>query len=38
MWEHGAFTKALVEAMEEGQADYSGDGIILLRELDSVYC
>lgn len=33
-WKHGAFTKALIEAMEEGQADYSGDGIILLRELD----
>jgi uncharacterized caspase-like protein len=34
MWKHGAFTKALVEAMEQGQADYSNDGIILLRELD----
>ncbi len=33
-WGHGAFTKALIEGMEQGQADYSNDGIIHLRELD----
>ena len=33
-WGHGAFTKALLEAMEQGQADYSNDGMIHLRELD----
>jgi uncharacterized caspase-like protein len=32
-WGHGAFTKALIEALE-GQADYMSDGIINLRELD----
>ncbi len=33
-WEHGAFTKALLDALEQGKADYSDDGIIHLRELD----
>ncbi len=33
-WGHGAFTKALLEALEQGQADYSNDGMIHLRELD----
>lgn len=33
-WGHGAFTKALVEALDEGQADYSEDGWIHLREMD----
>ena len=33
-WGHGAFTKALLEAIEQGLADYSEDGIIYLRELD----
>jgi len=33
-WGHGAFTKALIEALEQGQADYSKDGVINLRELD----
>jgi uncharacterized caspase-like protein len=33
-WGHGAFTKALIEALERGQADYSQDGIVNLRELD----
>jgi len=33
-WGHGAFTKALVEALEQGQADYSNDGVIHLREMD----
>jgi uncharacterized caspase-like protein len=33
-WGHGAFTKALLEALEQGQADYSRDGTIHLRELD----
>jgi len=33
-WGHGAFTKALLEGLEQGQADYSNDGVIHLRELD----
>jgi len=33
-WGHGAFTKALIEGLELGKADYSGDGIIHLNELD----
>ncbi len=33
-WGHGAFTKALLEALEQGKADYSGDGTVHLRELD----
>ncbi len=33
-WGHGAFTKALLEALEEGLADYSRDTIVYLRELD----
>jgi uncharacterized caspase-like protein len=33
-WGHGAFTKALLEGLEQGQADYSKDGMIHLRELD----
>ncbi len=33
-WGHGAFTKALIEALEKGQADYSKDGMINLREMD----
>jgi WD40 repeat protein len=33
-WGHGAFTKALLEALGQGQADYSKDGLIHLRELD----
>jgi WD40 repeat protein len=33
-WGHGAFTKALIEGLEQGKADYSGDGVIDLREMD----
>jgi WD40 repeat protein len=33
-WKHGAFTKTLVEALGQGEADYSNDGMINLRELD----
>ncbi|GAK56105.1 WD-40 repeat protein [Candidatus Vecturithrix granuli] len=33
-WEHGAFTKAVLEALEQGKADYSNDSLIHLRELD----
>lgn len=33
-WGHGAFTKALIEALTDGKADYSNDGTIHLRELD----
>ena len=32
-WKHGAFTKSLLDALR-GQADYSEDGVIYLRELD----
>lgn len=34
IWGHGAFTKALLSGMENGQADMKPDGIIYLRELD----
>jgi WD40 repeat protein len=34
-WKHGAFTKALLDGLEQGQADYSQDGIVHLRELDT---
>ncbi len=34
-WGHGAFTKALLEALEQGRADYSGDRVVNLRELDT---
>jgi uncharacterized caspase-like protein len=34
MWKHGVFTKALLEALEQGEADYSNDGMIHLREMD----
>ena len=33
-WQHGAFTQALIEGLEQGLADYSQDGTISLRELD----
>ena len=33
-WGHGAFTKALIEGLE-GRADYSGDGIVHLSELNT---
>jgi WD40 repeat protein len=33
-WGHGAFTKALLDAMEAGNADLNQDGIISLQELD----
>jgi uncharacterized caspase-like protein len=32
-WGHGAFTKAIIEGLEK-MADFSGDGIIHIRELD----
>jgi len=34
-WGHGAFTKAIIEGLEEGKADYNKNGIIHLRELDT---
>jgi len=34
-WKNGAFTKALIEAVEEGKANLYGDGIITLALLDS---
>jgi WD40 repeat protein len=34
-WGHGAFTKALLDGLQSGNADYSQDGIIHLRELDT---
>jgi peptidoglycan hydrolase-like protein with peptidoglycan-binding domain len=33
-WGHGAFTKALIEGMEEMKANYNGDHRIDLKELD----
>jgi len=33
-WKHGAFTKALLEGLQEGRADLSQDGIVHLTELD----
>ncbi len=33
-WGHGAFTKSLIEAIGQGRADFSGDGLVNLRELD----
>ncbi|MBB3699283.1 caspase family protein [Flammeovirga yaeyamensis] len=33
-WQHGAFTAAIIDGLGEGKADYSGDQIISLRELD----
>ncbi|NLR92249.1 caspase family protein [Flammeovirga agarivorans] len=33
-WGHGAFTAAILEGLGQGKADYSGDQIITLRELD----
>ena len=33
-WAHGAFTKALLEGLENGKADIKPDGTIYLRELD----
>jgi hypothetical protein len=33
-WGHVAFTKSLLAALDQGKADYSGDGTIHLRELD----
>ena len=32
-WEHGAFTKAVVEGLG-GQADFDRDGLVSLNELD----
>ena len=34
-WKNGAFTKALIEAVEEGKANLYGDGVITLALLDS---
>jgi WD40 repeat protein len=34
-WGHGAFTKALLEGFQTAKADYSKDGIIHLREIDT---
>lgn len=33
-WGHGAFTKAIIEGLEEGKADIKPDGIIYLHELE----
>ncbi|OHX64200.1 caspase family protein [Flammeovirga pacifica] len=33
-WQHGAFTAAILDGLGEGKADYSGDQVITLRELD----
>ncbi|MFT5469942.1 MAG: WD40 repeat protein [Verrucomicrobiales bacterium] len=34
-WGHGAFTMALIEGIEKGGADFTKDGVIHLRELDT---
>lgn len=34
-WKHGAFTKAILEGLENGKADYNNNGIIHVRELDN---
>ncbi len=33
-WGHGAFTKALIEGLQEGKADYDGDKSVSLKEID----
>jgi WD40 repeat protein len=33
-WQHGAFTLALLEGMNQGKADLNEDGIINIREID----
>jgi len=33
-WQNGAFTKAIVEGIEQGKADLSGEGTITTSELD----
>jgi len=33
-WQHGAFTLALLEGMNEGKADLNDDGIVNIREID----
>jgi WD40 repeat protein len=33
-WGHGAFTKSLLESIEEGKADYNKDGEISIKEMD----
>jgi uncharacterized caspase-like protein len=33
-WGHGAFTKALIEGIDEGKADYNKNGEISIKEID----
>ncbi len=33
-WGHGAFTKSLLDGLQDGNADLNGDGVIHLNELD----
>lgn len=33
-WGHGAFTKALIEGLEEHKADYDADNAVSIKELD----
>ena len=33
-WGHGAFTRALLDGLQEGRADLTQDGIVHLKELD----
>jgi uncharacterized caspase-like protein len=33
-WGHGAFTKALLEGIDEARADYNGNGEISIKEID----
>ncbi len=34
-WGHGAFTKALIEALDGGKADYTSDGLVYLSEMET---
>jgi uncharacterized caspase-like protein len=33
-WAHGVFTLSLIQGLKDGKADFRGDGLIELRELD----
>jgi uncharacterized caspase-like protein len=33
-WGHGAFTKSLLDGLQDGNADLNGDGVVHLNELD----
>ena len=33
-WGHGAFTLSLIEGIDKAKADYSGDGVVTIKEID----